>query len=131
MRTFRKLYYKFAILFTMFAMFGLLTNMSELGVLYGCICMLSGIVCFGALAIGKEDFDTEKPVRNVFAYLMWSLLGFGITATGITIVNGTMQDDSLLTAALVVSGFALIIVYIINIIKMNYPFYFLFIIINN
>ena len=117
MGTFRKLYYKFAILFCMFAMFGLLADVSSAGILYGVFCIFVGIVCFGALPVGKENFDTEKPIRNIFAYLMWSLLGFGITATGISFIAGGKQDESLITAAFAVSGMILIVLYIINIIK--------------
>ena len=117
MKLFRKLYYKFAILFCMFAMIGLLVNMSEVGYVYGPFCIFVGVICFGALPIGKEHFDTEKPIRNVFMYLMWSLLGFGITAMGISLVIGDGLNESLVTAALAVSGMILIILYVINIIK--------------
>ena len=115
MRVFRKLYYKLTTLFCFFAMFGFLFNMDSAGPVFGALYILIGMLSFGALSIGKRDFDPEKPVRNILLYFAWSLLGFSIMATGIATLLADKADASDPTMFLLLPGFGLFIAYIVTI----------------
>ena len=116
MRMFRKLYYKLTTLACLIAMFGFLFNMDKAGIGYGCLYILIGLLSFGTLSIGKEEFDTEKPIRNILLFLAWSLLGFGITAVGIaTLID--KSNGAFFTLFLIFGAFGFSVVYLISIIK--------------
>ena len=117
MRKFRRLYYKISTLFCLVATFMFLFNMDQTGVGYGCVYILAGLVSFGSWSIGKEEIDPEKPIRNIFVLLVWSLLGFGMMAMGITTLKGKANDESLMTMFLVLTGLGLCIAYVVSIIK--------------
>ena len=101
----------------MIATFVSVFNGDKTGVGFGCFYIVAGLLSFGSLSIGKERINPEKPIRNILFFLMWSLLGFSMMAIGIASLRNKSGDNSLLTMFLVLIGFALIIVYIISIIK--------------
>ena len=117
MEKFRKLYYKLSILFCFIATFLFLCNVEESGIGYGCFYMFVGLICFGSLSIGKEKIDPDKPIRNILLFLVWSLLGFGMMATGIAALIDGVGNNTLIMIFLFFSGFGLIIAYVISIIK--------------
>ena len=101
----------------MIATFSYVFNIDNAGVGYGCFCMFVGLLCFGSWSIGKEEIDPEKPIRNILILSVWSLLGFGITSIGIKAMIHKPQNNSVMIAFLALAGMALIVVYIISIIK--------------
>ena len=117
MKVFRRFYYKVMTLFCMFTTFSFVFNMEKTGVGNACFYIFVGVLCFGALSVGKEEFDPEKPVRNVLLLLGWSFLGFGITAIGILCLVEKPGNTSVITAFLVLAALTLLASYIISIIK--------------
>lgn len=117
MEKFRKLYYKLVTLFCLFATFFYLFSMDKRGVGYGCFYIFVGLLSFGSLSIGKEEIDPDKPIRNILFFLAWSLLGFGIMSMGILAMRQKADNESLMTAFLVLAGLGLMVAYIISIIK--------------
>ena len=117
MENFRKLYYKLAILFCFAATFVFMCNVDESGIGYGCFYMFVGLICFGSLSIGKEKIDTDKTIRNILLFFVWSLLGFGMMATGIAALIDGVGNHTLIMVFLFLSGFGLIIAYVISIFK--------------
>ena len=79
--------------------------------------MFVGLLCFGSWSIGKEEIDPDKPIRNILLLLMWSLLGFGMMATGIAALIDSVENYTFITVFLALSGMGLIVAYIISIIK--------------
>ena len=117
MNVFRKFYYKILILFALASTFSFLFNGDSVGIGFGCFYVFTGILCFGALSIGRAEIDPEKIIRNILLFLLWALLGFGIMAMGIVALMGSEQTKDMLTMFLIFPGFALTIVYLISIIK--------------
>ena len=120
MRVFRRLYYKIVTLACIIALFYAVFNTDNVGVGYALAYMLIGFLCFGSWSIGKEKFDPEKPIRNFLLLLGWSLIGFGITFIGIMSLMETEarpRSSEALIVVFTIAGFALIIAYIVSIIK--------------
>ncbi len=117
MEVFRKLYYKLTILSCIIVTFIFMLNAEKGGIGYACLYIFAGLLCFGCWSIGKEQIDPNKVIRNILLLLLWSLLGFGMMAIGVTSIIGNAGDNGLLTGFLTIMFFALIIVYIISIIK--------------
>ena len=117
MLAFRKLYYKIVTLICLVSTFVFVFSMDKTGVGYGCFYIIVGLLSFGSLSIGKEEFDADKPIRNILLLLAWSLLGFSIMAMGIMALIEMNPDESIMTVFLVLAGLGLIVVYIISIIK--------------
>ena len=117
MKLFRRLYYKIVTLFCIISMFVILFSADNVGTGKGCFCVLTGLLCFGSWSIGKETIDPDKPIRNIFKLLLWSLLGFGIMSIGISCLINDVENNSVTIMFLVFAAFGLIISYIISIIK--------------
>ncbi len=118
MSLFRKYYYKIITLFCTISMFSLVFNAEgSSGIFVGCFCIITGLLSFGSWSIGKEEIDPEKPIRNIFALLLWSLLGFGIMSLGISFLVSDMEKHSMTIVFLVFAGFGLAISYFISIFK--------------
>lgn len=117
MRVFRRLYYKFITLFCIFTTFSFVFNMDKAGMGYACFYIFVGLLCFGSLSVGKEEFDPDHPVRNILLLLGWSLLGFGITSMGVLCLIEKPENTSVMTAFLVIAALGLVVAYIVSIIK--------------
>lgn len=117
MTVFRKLYYKIVTLFCIFTTFSFVFNMERVGIGAACFYIFSGILCFGALSIGKEEFNPDRPVGNILLLLGWSLLGFEITSMGILCLIEKPENTSVMTAFLVIAALGLLVAYLVSIIK--------------
>lgn len=117
MTMFRKLYYKLVTLFCMIACFFLMFENDNAVVFKGCFCIFVGFLSFGSWAIGRETIDPDKPLRNILMLLVWSLVGFGIMTIGISLLVDERSNSSVILMFLVLGFFALIIAYLISIIK--------------
>ena len=73
-------------------------------------------MCFGALSIGREEFNPDRPVGNILLLLGWSLLGFEITAMGILCLIEKPENTSVMTAFLVLAALGLLVAYLVSII---------------
>lgn len=98
-------------------MFIILFNSEDIGIAAGSFCILTGLLCFGSWSIGKEQIDPEKPIRNIFKLLLWSLIGFGIMYIGISCLINDAENNSVTIMFLVLAALGLIVSYIISIIK--------------
>ena len=105
------------LLICMIATFAFLFNIEADGIGYGIFYMFVGLLCFGSWSIGKEEIDPDKPLRNILALLVWSFIGFGMTATGIAALVSTQENHTFIQVFLALTGIGLIIAYIISIIK--------------
>lgn len=117
MEMFRKLYYKLVTLICIVATFAFLFNMGENSVVYGCLYMFAGLLCFGSWSIGKEEIDPDQPIRNILLLLLWSMLGFGMVTTGIASLVDGVANYTLITVFLALCGVGLVVAYVISIIK--------------
>ena len=117
MEMFRKLYYKLATLLCFISTFVIVFNIESGSTGYAIFCIFVGLVCFGSWSVGKAEIDPDKPIRNILLLLLWSMLGFGITAIGVTALISEKSSHGLLMAFLVIMSMALLIVYLITIIK--------------
>ena len=117
MEMFRKIYYKLMLLVCLVATFAYLFNVEGKGVGYGCFYMLVGLLCFGSWSIGKEEIDPDKPIRNILALLLWSLVGFGMMATGLAALIDSRENATMILVFLTITAIALMIAYVISIIK--------------
>jgi hypothetical protein len=117
MENFRKIYYKIVTLFCVIATFSIAVDSESLGIGKACFCIFVGMLYFGSFSIGKENIDPDKTVRNVLLLLLWSLLGFGIMAMGITALLDTNKDGWLLLAFLILASIGLTVAYVISIIR--------------
>ena len=117
MEKFRKIYYKITLIVCMASTFVYLFNVEGSGIGYGCFYMLIGLLCFGSWAIGKETIDPDKPIRNILALLLWSLVGFGMMATGVVALIDGRESETFIMVFLVLTALALMVAYVVSIIK--------------
>ena len=117
MEIFRKIYYKAVTLICIISMFVILFNMENVGIAQGVFCIISGLLCFGSWSVGKEEIDPDKPIRNILKLMVWSLIGFGTMSMGISFLINDTENNSVTAMFLILTAFALIIAYIISIIK--------------
>lgn len=117
MNKFRKLYNKLTILFCLITTFVFMLNEEKGGVGFACLYIFAGLLCFGVWSIGREHIDPDKVIRTLLLLFLWSMLGFGMMAIGITSLIGTAGDNGLISAFLIVTFFVLIGVYVYTIIR--------------
>ncbi len=117
MEKFRKLYYKIVTLFCVIATFAMAVNSDSMGVVKACLCIFVGVLYFGSFAVGKENIDPDKPIRNVLLLLLWSLLGFGMMSLGITAIYDPTKDNWLLLAFLILASMGFAVAYVVSIIR--------------
>ena len=119
MRKFRKLYYKLIILLCIFATFFFVFDVEKRGVGYAIFYMFVGLLSFGSFAVGKEEIDPDKPIRNILLALGWALIGFGMMALGMVMLTPRPENanNSLIIMFLALALMAFIVFYLIHIIK--------------